>query len=124
MSVNPTPIKHHLEDFSAQGIAKPEQPNQKPSSRLNSEIPIISLSTLGVFRSLHTTTLSSSITYPLKERVDSLETLKGKLQNAETNSTRNKIFGVLKAALHVAIVVGGILGSIALKPVLDHIMTF
>lgn len=78
-----------------------------------SEIPIISIAT---------SVLLPEFSYffyerpcPLRQQVDTLVDLTHKLEDAREHKTRHRIFGVLRAALTVAIVVGGILGTIALK---------
>ncbi|MBA3816309.1 MAG: hypothetical protein H0X29_07285 [Parachlamydiaceae bacterium] len=78
----------------------------------DSDIPSISYTTASIFKDLNSSPLDG-LTYPLAEKTKTLKSTVAKLKDAKDNNTMNKIFGVLKAALHIAIIVGGVLGCIA-----------
>lgn len=77
------------------------------------EIPKVSVSTKAIFKELGTDA-SNYLVYPLKTKAEVLTHTIQKLQYSKEHETKDKIFAVLRSALTVAIVVGGVLGSIAM----------
>lgn len=77
------------------------------------EMPQISVATKEVFKKFGTEA-DKYLTYPLKDKVENLETLTLKLQESKNNEVSDKLLGVLRSALTTAVLVGGIIGMVAL----------
>ncbi len=77
------------------------------------DIPIISDTTMEIFKTFGTDS-STKLTNNLQEKATTLNHSIQKLQQAKDEDTRNKIFTTLRSALTVAVLVGGILGTIAM----------
>lgn len=75
------------------------------------EIPIISRSTLILFQALNAP-LTHQLSFPLKDKILTLNATCQKLKEAKDNSFKDKLVGVLKAALYVSVIAVGILLSI------------
>jgi len=79
------------------------------------DLPVISDTTVTIFGQLNSRTPVKALNYPLELKAISAKDLAERWKDAKDHSTRNKIFAVLKAILHVSILVGGILGTAALS---------
>lgn len=75
---------------------------------LATDIPTISKSTKEIFDTLKIPK-TESLTYPLKEKAKTLLRIAEQLEDAKTNETRYKIFGILIPALGVALIAAGVL---------------
>lgn len=106
--------KLYLDELSLE-VRTSQQANEPPAetSEPDSDIPSISYTTASIFKNLNAGPLDG-LTYPLAEKTKTLKNTIAKLKDAKDHKTRNKIFGMLKSALHIAIIVGGVLGCMAM----------
>lgn len=87
-------------------------------------IPVISISTKDVFKELdeknfpenlaYPLKMEDFVAYPLKEKMKVLTHLNKKMEYVKEYATRHKIFAILRSALTIAVIVGGVLGTMAM----------
>lgn len=88
-----------------------------------SELPVISISTKKVFEEAGEKT-PNFITYPLNNKVEAFKNSIQKLEQLEAHPNQNKIIGIVKGALYVAIVATGVFGTFTLGPIYPVISAF